>query len=351
MTARVGQVLVVDDNEMNRDLVARRLLRLGHEVVHADGGRRALELLKERPFDLVLLDLMMPDVSGHQVLSKMKTDESLRHIPVLMISAASDIESVVQCIELGAEDYLPKPFKPALLNARVTACLEKKWHRDQEKEIVIQLAEEKRRSEELLRVILPGPIVEELKLTNHVKPRSYENVAILFADIVSFTDFCHSQPPELVVDYLQQIVHAFEDLALQYGIQKIKTIGDSFMCAGGLLTPLDNPSAAAVMCGLDMIRATEALPSAWKVRVGVHVGPVVGGIVGHRQYLFDVWGDTVNTASRLEHLGKPNSVTVSQEIWEKVKNDYQAESREVEVRGKGMLKVYDISPAAIAAPR
>ena len=135
-----GSLLIVDDNGMNRDVLARQLARQGHSVVEAAGGREAMELVAARPFDLILLDVMMPEVSGIEVLRRLKADAALRDIPVVMISALDELESVVRCIELGAEDYLPKPFNPTLLRARIDAGLEKKRLRDQEVDYLRQVA-------------------------------------------------------------------------------------------------------------------------------------------------------------------------------------------------------------------
>ena len=191
-----GTLLAVDDNEMNRDMLSRRLVREGHTVAVAEGGRQALEMIEANNFDLVLLDIMMPDMDGYQVLEHLKTDNASRHIPVIMLSALDEINSVVRCIEMGADDYLPKPFNPVLLRARIGACLEKKWLRDQEVLYLQQIEDEKKRSDELLHVILPGEVVEELKATNVVRPRRYENVAVLFCDIVGFTSYCDGRQPE-----------------------------------------------------------------------------------------------------------------------------------------------------------
>jgi DNA-binding response OmpR family regulator len=118
-------VLVVDDNEMNRDMLSRRLKRQEYEVLMAEDGERALEMIQENPIDLVLLDIMMPKLSGYEVLEEIKKNPAMKHLPVIMISAVDDLDSVVKCIELGAEDYLFKPFNPVLLKARVSASLDK----------------------------------------------------------------------------------------------------------------------------------------------------------------------------------------------------------------------------------
>jgi len=135
-----GYLLVVDDNEINRDILSRHLERQGHTVAVAENGRQALEMVSTHPFDLVLLDVMMPEMDGYRVLECLKGDEAWRDIPVIMISALDEIDSVVRCIELGAEDYLPKPFDPVLLRARIGACLEKKRLRDQEVEYLRSVA-------------------------------------------------------------------------------------------------------------------------------------------------------------------------------------------------------------------
>ncbi|NEP85241.1 MAG: response regulator, partial [Okeania sp. SIO3B3] len=145
-----GYLLVVDDNEMNRDMLSRRLKRQGHTVDVAVNGREAIDMLLRDQFDLVLLDIMMPEMNGYQVLEHMQTNAHLSNIPVIMITAVDDIDSVVRCIELGAEDYLPKPFNPVLLKARIGASLEKKRLRDRQAAYLQQLdLENQRKSDEL----------------------------------------------------------------------------------------------------------------------------------------------------------------------------------------------------------
>jgi class 3 adenylate cyclase len=338
--SETGAVLVVEDNAINRDVLARRLSRDGHAVTTAENGRRALGILRARAFDLVLLDVIMPELNGLQVLERMKADARLRHVPVIMISAFHELDGVVRCIEMGAEDYLPKPFNPVLLRARIGACLEKKRLRDREVLHQRQIDRERRRADELLHVLLPGKIVAELKKTNAVRPRRHDDVAVLFADVVGFTPFCDRSRPEDVVPHLQALVETWEEVALRHGVEKIKTIGDAVMAAAGLLQPADNPVLSCLRCGLEMIAASRGLPTGWDLRVGVHVGPVVAGVIGRRQYLFDLWGDTVNTAARVERNGVPGSVTLSAAAWRRVAHCCRGESRgAVAVKGKGALEM------------
>jgi class 3 adenylate cyclase len=338
-----GRLLVVDDNETNRDLLSRTLERQGHRVAAVEGGRQALERLGREPFDVMLLDIMMPGLTGFQVLERVKADPALRHVPVIMISALDELDSVVRCIEMGAEDYLPKPFNPVLLKARVGACLEKKRSHDREVDYLRQIEAQKKRADELLHVILPDEVVEELKTTNTVKARRYADVAVLFCDVVGFTSYSEKAEPELVVANLQELVDAQEDLALRYDLQKIKTIGDCFMAACGLLKPVDNPVLNTVRWGLDMVAMIQKMQAHWNVRVGIHVGPLVAGVVGHRQYLYDVFGDTVNTASRIESNGVPGAVAVSAAAWRRIEHCCRGQSLGlVHLKGKGDLEVFRV---------
>jgi adenylate cyclase len=336
-------LLIVDDSEDNRFTLASRLKREGYEnVTCASNGRCAVELLAERSFDLVLLDIQMPDMDGYQVLEHLKTDTVLRNIPVIMISAVDAIESVVRCISLGAEDYLPKPFNAVLLRARVAACLEKKKLRDQEAVYMRQIESEKRRADELLYAMVPPGAVRELKATSQVRPRRYDEVAVLFCDIVDFTPYCDQNPPEKVVEELQTLVGEYELIARRHEMEKIKTIGDAFMATAGLLNPVPDPISASLQCGLDMVAASRRIEPKWEVRVGVHFGPVVAGIIGQRQFAFDLWGDTVNTAARIAAQASPGAVVTSGATWHRIRDRGRGRSLGyMDLKGKGRIEIIE----------
>ncbi|MDJ0950365.1 MAG: adenylate/guanylate cyclase domain-containing protein [Alphaproteobacteria bacterium] len=341
MSGAPPAILVVDDNEDNRFMLTERLKREGYdEVAVAEDGHHALDMLVERPFDLVLLDVMMPDMNGFEVLERIKSDTRLRNIPVIMISAADETENVIRCIDLGAEDYLPKPFNKSLLRARVGACLEKKKLRDQEAAYLERISAERKRADELLHAMLPHDIVMELKSTNAVKPRRYENVAVLFCDVVEFTRYCDAHDPEEVVSRLQTLIDALEDVTARNGLEKIKTVGDAFMATAGLIGHVDQPALAGVQCGLEMVAATERLGNGWQVRVGVHAGPVVAGVIGRQHYMYDLWGDTVNVATRIAEAAEPGGVVVTGETWIALGNRFRGTSRGfVDLKGKGSVEL------------
>jgi adenylate cyclase len=345
MKPEPGRVLVVDDNEANRDLLARRVRRQGHRVTLAEDGLRALELMQQEPFDLVLLDIMMPQMNGYQVLEHLKSDPNLRDIPVIVISALDDINSVVECIELGAEDYLPKPFNAVLLAARISNCLEKKRLRDRERLYLEQLQAEKERAEQLLLNILPMSVAEQLKQGQHTIADNFAEVSVLFADIVDFTRIAARHSPTEVVRLLNQIFSTFDRLAEQHGVEKIKTIGDSYMAVGGLPTPrLDHAEAIAEMA-LDMLdkiaRFQTDIGEPITMRIGINSGPVVAGVIGTKKFIYDLWGDTVNIASRMESYGLAGCVQVSPETYKILQDKYVFKERGVlPIKGKGDMKTY-----------
>jgi adenylate cyclase len=340
-----GRILVVDHTDANRDLLSRRLRRQGHAVDTADGGRSALEAVAKSEFDLILLDLMMPDINGLQILTWLKANPALQHIPVIMISALDEIDSIVHCIEAGAEDYLPKPFDPVLLGARIEASLERKRLRDRERAFTNQLRAEKGKTEALLLNILPGSIVSRIRKGEVAIADRFPDATILFADLVGFTNLAGRHSPGRIVELLNGLFSAFDKLAKRLNLEKIKTIGDAYMAAGGL--PEERPghalSVAEMALGMiDAVRETgKRFDEALEVRIGIHSGEVVAGIIGQHRSIYDVWGDTVNIASRLESTGLPNRIQISESTYQRVKDGFHCELRgPVALKGKGTMLTY-----------
>ena len=343
MTTNDASILIVDDDEFNARLLNRFLEKDGYQgVVVAVNGREALDLVRSTSFDLILLDIEMPEMDGIEVLQALKSDMRLREVPVIMISGVDEVETVAKCIEMGADDFVRKPFNPVFLHARVSASLERKRLTDQRNSFMNQMKVEKKRADELLNVILPAVAANELRARGKVTPRRHENVAVLFCDIVGFTKYCDEHSPEDVVSHLQTLIESFEEITDKHEMEKIKTIGDEFMTTAGLLLANLTPLLSAVGCGLDMIVAARELDPHWEVRVGVNCGPVVAGIVGHQRYQFDVWGDTVNTAARMTSYGNSGTVTMSHDAWLQVQDDCEGRMvGQIEIKGKGGVDVIE----------
>ncbi|MFO0987865.1 MAG: adenylate/guanylate cyclase domain-containing protein [Alphaproteobacteria bacterium] len=341
MAERPPRILVVDDIDDNVFTLQRRLKQFTKaEIASAQNGRLALEALRAAPFDLVLLDVQMPEMDGTAVLAEMKADMALRDVPVIMVSALDDLETVLRCIKLGAEDYVQKPFNAELLRARVEAALERKRLRDQEAKFLAQLQAEKARVNDLLHSVLPKSVVSELKASGRLAPRRHDEVAVVFCDIVGFTEYCDGNAPEAVLERLEALVAAFEAVVDRHGLEKIKTIGDAFMATAGLLRYVENPVLAAAECGLAMAEAAKAHGAGWQVRVGIHMGPIVAGILGKRSFVFDLWGDTVNVAARVAAEAEPGTVVVTGALWPFLGASCQGRSLgQVDLKGKGPTEI------------
>jgi adenylate cyclase len=345
---QTGSILVVDDIEANRDLLLHRLTRDGHRVASVANGQQALQALADNEFDLVLLDLIMPDINGFDVLVRMKADERLRRVPVIMITALAEAESAVRCIEAGAEDYLPKPFDPILLRARINACLHKKRWRDREQRYLRRIEDETARFERLLLTILPRQVIGRLNQGEAMIADRFEGVSVLFADLVGFTEHSARVTPAAMVEYLNRLFSEFDALARELGVEKIKTIGDAYMAVAGLPDPNPDPFAAIANMALGMIDRLSRVNGhfGWplQIRIGIHSGPVVAGIIGAHRFVYDVWGDTVNVASRLEAYSLPNRIHVSQDIARHLVGPFALEPRgSIDVKGKGKLETFFLS--------
>lgn len=340
-----GSILVADDNTDIRHMLAIQLSFLGHTITEACDGREALDLIYSQPFDLILLDLTMPKVAGFGVLEALKSDPALRHLPIIVISAAGELKNAVRSIELGAEDFLSKPFETAILKARIGASLERKRLRDNEQAYMHLIEQERATSERLLLNVLPKPIADRLRTERRLIVDRLPAVTVLFADIVDFTLLAARVSPEELIEWLNDVFSAFDDLATTHGLEKIKTIGDAYMAAAGLPTPRADHADAAAAMALGMLervsRMTTPHGDPFHIRIGLDSGPVVAGVIGTSKFSYDLWGDAVNTASRMEAHGLSDRIQVTPATCELLSPHFQLEERgTIAVKGKGDMQTY-----------
>ena len=344
-TTHPSRILVVDDNAANRDVLERRLVREGHQVITAGNGMSALGLALAHDFDLILLDLIMPEMNGFEVLRRLKAAEHTCHIPVIVISALDELDSVVRCIEAGAEDYLTKPFDPTLLRARIGAALERKWLRDREKKFVADLEQETKRSEALLLNILPQSIVNRMRDGETTIADRITEATILFCDIVGFTSLSQQLTPDRTIDFLSRIFSDFDRLVAEHKVEKIKTIGDAYMVAAGIPEAQSDHAGRIAALAPRMLDAVAAIAEITNLplqaRIGIHSGPIIAGVIGTHKFVYDVWGDTVNTASRMESHSLPGRIQLSAATRAALGEGVKLERRGViEIKGKGMMETY-----------
>jgi class 3 adenylate cyclase len=344
------RVLVVDDSRTLRKVLVRELRQIGPmQIEEASDGVEALEILQARTFDLVLLDMEMPELDGLGVLTALKESGQLSGLPVIVISSAEEIDKTVKCIEMGAEDYLPKTFNPILLRARILSSFEKKRFRDLEKNYLEQLQKEKEllqmeqmKSERLILNILPKPIAERLKKNEKNISSSYEDVTILFSDIVGFTQMSSLLTPSDLVALLNDLFTRFDKRAESLGLEKIKTIGDAYMAAGGVPVPrADHADIVADMAlGMleDLAEFNRDNQISLQMRIGLNSGPVVAGIIGFTKFSYDLWGSTVNVASRMESSSVIGKIQISPSTAKALIGRFDLQGREViEVKGIGKV--------------
>jgi class 3 adenylate cyclase/CheY-like chemotaxis protein len=343
-----GVILVVDDNEGNRELLTRRLVRDGHRVLVAPHGKAALETLASEPADLVLLDVMMPEMNGYEVLQHLKADPALRDVPVLMISSLDEIDSVVRCIELGAEDYLPKPFNPVLLRARIGACLEKVRLRAQEKRHLAELAEWNQRLEErvaqqvaelervgrlkrffspqLAELIVAGGAEDPLKTHRR-------ELTVLFLDLRGFTAFAETAEPEEVMTVLREYQREMGQLILAHEGTLEHFAGDGMMVFFNDPVPIPNPAERAVRMAVAMRARVATLTVGWRKQgydldfgVGIAQGYATIGAIGFEgRWEYGAIGTVANLASRLCSEARPGQILVARKVLAAVEDFVEAE--------------------------
>jgi class 3 adenylate cyclase len=346
-------ILVADDSRLMRIVLKKALQELGFtNISEALDGRDAIRKLSESPYELMLLDMEMPEMNGVEVLAAKNTDPKLKEVPAIVISASEHVDLAVKCIEAGAEDYLVKPPNNTLLRARVTTSLEKKRLRDMDRLLFARLQEEKElveiekeKSERLLLNILPGTIAGRLKAGEKTIANGHPIVSVMFADLCGFTALSRKTTPENLVRMLNEIFTAFDNIVESHRVEKIKTIGDCYMMVGGLPNHRDDHAHVVADAAIEMVEALKTINekngTELAMRIGIHSGPVVAGVIGKIKFTYDLWGDTVNVASRMESSGIPGRIHLSEQTRSTLDSHFLLEERGlVECKGLGQVKTF-----------
>jgi adenylate cyclase len=309
-----GHVLVVDDDALNRRLLTATLAREGLRTTAATDGNEALKAIKDDAPDVVLLDIEMPGVDGFEVLERIKADEATRHLPVIMISGLDDTESVVRCLEIGADDFLPKPFDAAILRARINAGLSRKALYELERD----------RVRDLFMRFLPEPVVDDVLARTdgdaRISPEQL-NATVVFGDLRGFTTFAEGRPVDEVVEAVNTYLTLMTDAVLDHGGTLVDYMGDGIMAAFGAPVASDDHADLALAAARAMAGEQLATFNAWlgasgveqplRMGIGINSGPVLSASIGSPRRLdYTVIGDTTNTASRIESMTKELEHTV-----------------------------------------
>jgi class 3 adenylate cyclase len=343
MTERGARLLVADDNKVNRLLLTRSLELQGHRVASAENGRVALQMLRAEAFDLLLLDMEMPELDGFQVLEQLVADMRLRDLPVIVTSSLEGVAHVARCIELGADDYLPKPVNPVLLKARINSSLEKKRLRDQQKELVRRFA--------------TSEVADDLEQSGFTLGGRRVQGTVMFSDIRGFTALVEAQPPEETIELLNTYYTLMFDAISGCGGVVNQMIGDGLMAIFGAPLPLADAAGAAVRAAGDMLEMIELLNAeraaenkpALAIGIGIASGEMIAGYTGTKaRATYTCIGDTVNLAARLEAHTKTalRGILIDQATREALHQDVAVEALgAVQFKGKAAsVEVFAVSP-------
>lgn len=352
-------ILIVDDTPDNLTLL-NDVLKDKYRLKVANNGEKALRMaILENPPALILLDIMMPDMDGYEVCRRLKSDDRTKNIPIIFLTAKAEEEDEQIGFKLGAVDYITKPIKIPILLARVDTHLKLKLSADvlrkrneELRKLNMELDSERRKTDKLLMNILPSRIANKLKETGTTQPESFENVAVLFSDIVGFTSISSGMEPNVLINELNDIFTAFDNVIEANECERIKTIGDAYMAVCGLPIPneryADKIVRSTVLIGQYLKEKNKNSSFQWKVKIGVHAGRVVGGVVGVKKYIYDVFGSTVNLASRIQSAAGIYQVDVliSDSVYNKLNYPEDFHIREIDtVRVKGELmpiRLYEV---------
>jgi adenylate cyclase len=344
-----ASILIVDDQEANVSLLEQILSGAGYvNIASTRNPRDVFELHKKNRYDLILLDLQMPGMDGFEVMEALKALEADGYLPVLVITAEPSHK--LRALRAGAKDFVSKPFDLAEVLARVRNMLEIRLLHMESKRLYNRVLMEQELSERLLLNVLPHAIAERLKGRPEVATEdfteiiadSFPEVTVLFADIVDFTKFSESLSAEALVAVLNDVFTSFDSAADRRGLEKIKTIGDAYMAVAGLPIPVADHAVRAAHMALDMVEVMERFNQRnrhnLRVRIGMSSGAAVAGVIGKRKFLYDLWGDVVNTANRMESHGLPGRIQVTEAARKQLGAPFLLEKRgTIEVKGKGEM--------------
>ena len=346
-----GRLLVVDDNKVNRLLLGRSLEQQGHAVEMAENGRQALEMMHSKPFDLVLMDIEMPEMDGYQALEKITSDLQLRDIPIIITSALEELNSVVKCIEMGAEDYLTKPVNPALLKARIGASLEKKRLRDQQRELIRKFA--------------TSEVATNLETSGFSLGGKYVEATAMFSDIRSFTSIAESQTPAETIELLNTYYTLMFEAINGHGGTVNQMVGDGLMAIFGAPVSHADHARRAVQAAVEMVELIQLFNQGQsgqgkapiQIGIGIASGRVIAGFTGTQsRATYTCVGDTVNLAARLEAHTKVlgHSILIDENTWQGLGGEIPVTEQEAtQLRGKSAaVRVFAVPlPAASPEPQ
>lgn len=341
-------ILIVEDDPLYGKIIRSILKNMNKEIhlLQSNNGYEALSILEREKPDLILTDWDMPKMSGIEFCQQIQKNKDFEDIPVIMCTGINtSSENLKTAFESGVADFIRKPIDKMELISRVNSMLKLSESFQTIKKQKEEIEAEKEKSDKLLLNILPEKIAQDLKETGETKPKIYKEITVLYSDIVGFTEKTLRIPTYILLDELNDIIKGFDAIMEKHQCEKIKTVGDAYVAVCGLPIPNPNHTEHIINAALDIIsflnERNEKSKYKWEVRIGIDSGEVVGGIMGTKKYIYDIFGDPVNTASRLEHNSQTMRIHISERAYKLVKNKFEFEEQPpLEVKGKGKMKMY-----------
>jgi adenylate cyclase len=341
------KIMIVEDESIIAIDIKITLQRLGYTVVSVvSSGEKAIENVEHSNPDIILMDISLSgEMDGIMAVEEIRKN---RNIPVVYLTALTDEETLQRARVTEPFGYLLKPFDERSLHSTIEMALYKHKADIELKRRTRELEEEKIKSDRLLHNIFPAEVVKELKQKGIVSPRYYNMITILFTDFQEFTKISSQLSPEKLIQELNDIFINFDTIIEKYGLEKLKTIGDSYMVCGGLPNESDDHAEKIIHAAIEMQKyindRNKYTGSQWKMRAGIHSGSVIAGIVGNRKLTYDIWGDAVNIASRMETHSVAGRINISGDTYKFVKDQFDFEYRgKLQVKGKGKIDMYFVN--------
>lgn len=389
-------IVFAEDSAVQGIMLKRILVEEGYKIFWGKNGREAFELVEREKPSLIITDVEMPDMNGFEFCKLIKSRSDLKDIPVIICSSLSRPEDIMTGIEVGADGYVTKPYDKKYLMYRVQALLNNPISSDEEvtpltihyagkdytifadrlhilnmllstyenslkqynelvnaqielKKLNKSLDISKKETENLLLNILPLKVARELQRMGKTSPEKYEAATILFTDFKGFTKLSELISTEELIQQLDKLFGSFDRIIHKYSIEKIKTIGDAYMCVSGIPDPHPEHALRMVSAALEILEFMRDLNQqneennfpAWQIRIGINTGPISAGVVGTKKFCYDIWGDSVNVASRMESSGEPGKINISGSTYELVKDHFICEHRgKIQAKNKGEIDMY-----------
>jgi CheY-like chemotaxis protein len=332
-TESEGRLLVVDDNADNRDLLSRQLARQGYIVLTASDGVEALETLEAGPVDLILLDVIMPRMDGVEMLKRLKADEKLHEIPVLMLSSLNEVDGAMRCIEMGAEDYLSKPVRPAILDARIAVTLELHRMRERERFFEERVASDDAFIQELLLSAFPQGVAQRARAGESDLADVVPEATVLSCKLHGLSAPSSSGELRASIQELRDVCLAIEGLADAQGVEVCLWRADGFVAVAGAPSPVEDHLERAMALGQALLAAAPELTGpdgqGLRISLGLHTGPVVAAALGGQRLRYEVWGEGVKTAEEVSQAAPAGALLASPPVYSRLKESLTFEAQKV----------------------